>query len=599
MTVVLASNPKRCLRWYTQIKVLSFTTIFAIVTTELGVHSFQPPIVRSPPVCGVMHASEVRTNKPQCTPIEQEISPSISAEKERNFVRWMLGTNATAIWHEIPHPGKTLEVIGSIPSYVTGSYIKNGPGAFTSFDGHSRRYTHAFDGLARLQKFDINPTMTNGIETSVINFTTRYIDSQWYRSTRFQNTIPGHLSVGPVDPPFSFPQVVLNTLRLDNTCVNIMSMPGSSDEKKHHLAAVTDADVVQRIDLETLETLGVVEKTKIRGTMGLTTFSTAHSKVSPHDGCTYNYHAEIGVNSCWAHIVRSDGTTKTSIGKVPGAPDPDRWWRFPYVHEISMTNNYVVLVLSPVLVDLWEAVRQKCVLPTLQFDDSEQSSTRICLFDIHEKKPVQVFHAPPLWSFHHVNAYEDEDCRVVLDLIAYDTPGIANGPHGYLYMENMRNASSRLNQEREGQVWRFVLDPSSPSPTVEPERKVMLDPTTQEEVTMELTSVAPEVLGRPYRFVYGFTGFYQGKLGYLDWALYKQNVVDNAFAGAWYEEFMYPGEVTFVKDPTGTEEDDGVLLSTVYDSRKDENFLLILDARTMEEKARAYVGVGLYVSNCR
>ena len=41
---------------------------------------------------------------------------------------------------------------------------------------------------------------------------------------------------------------------------------------------------------------------------------------------------------------------------------------------------------------------------------------------------------------------------------------------------------------------------------------------------MELIDVTPDCLGRPYRYVYGLTGFYQGKPGYMDWALVKQDV---------------------------------------------------------------------------
>ena len=50
---------------------------------------------------------------------------------------------------------------------------------------------------------------------------------------------------------------------------------------------------------------------------------------------------------------------------------------------------------------------------------------------------------------------------------------------------------------------------------------------------------------------------------------------------------LYPGEPVFVPAPNATAEDDGVLLSVVLDIANDVSFLLVLDAATLEEKARA------------
>jgi torulene dioxygenase len=52
-----------------------------------------------------------------------------------------------------------------------------------------------------------------------------------------------------------------------------------------------------------------------------------------------------------------------------------------------------------------------------------------------------------------------------------------------------------------------------------------------------------------------------------------------------------PGEAVFVADPEGTKEDDGVLLSVVLDGRLEKSYLLVLDARTMTEVARAEMNI--------
>jgi len=57
-----------------------------------------------------------------------------------------------------------------------------------------------------------------------------------------------------------------------------------------------------------------------------------------------------------------------------------------------------------------------------------------------------------------------------------------------------------------------------------------------------------------------------------------------------HESSNYYGEMTFVPDPEGSNEDDGVLWSHVYDGIRRESYLLVLDARTMEPLAKAYSG---------
>ena len=53
---------------------------------------------------------------------------------------------------------------------------------------------------------------------------------------------------------------------------------------------------------------------------------------------------------------------------------------------------------------------------------------------------------------------------------------------------------------------------------------------------------------------------------------------------------MYPSEPVFVPNPEGVDEDDGVILSNVVCSKPDQHpFLLILDAKTFKETARAEV----------
>jgi len=209
-----------------------------------------------------------------------------------------------------------------------------------------------------------------------------------------------------------------------------------------------------------------------------------------------------------------------------------------------------------------------------------------------EEEPIRTYLAPPMFAYHHVNAFEDGSSgNVVLDLLAYSDASNLNSPNGYLYMDNMKTQERRLKQVQEGQVWRLVMDLNKPHTSITPEKRVVVDEKTNLPWSLELPTVAPHVLGKPYRYAYGYTGFYRGQRnGFMDWPILKQDVAQNVRNGLWYEEYAYPGEPIFVADPRGKNEDDGVLLSSVYDARRRENFLLVLDATNMEELARAYTG---------
>jgi beta,beta-carotene 9',10'-dioxygenase len=56
----------------------------------------------------------------------------------------------------------------------------------------------------------------------------------------------------------------------------------------------------------------------------------------------------------------------------------------------------------------------------------------------------------------------------------------------------------------------------------------------------------------------------------------------------WNENDTSPGEPVFVPTPGDEAEDDGVLLSVVLDGKGKRSFLLVLDAATLRESARAY-----------
>ena len=88
---------------------------------------------------------------------------------------------------------------------------------------------------------------------------------------------------------------------------------------------------------------------------------------------------------------------------------------------------------------------------------------------------------------------------------------------------------------------------------------------------------------RPYRYVWGVGT--DG--GWID-RIVKADVQERR-STVWAEDGCFAGEPVFVAAPEADDEDEGVLLSVVLDGRKGNSFLLVLDARSLEELARAEV----------
>jgi len=90
--------------------------------------------------------------------------------------------------------------------------------------------------------------------------------------------------------------------------------------------------------------------------------------------------------------------------------------------------------------------------------------------------------------------------------------------------------------------------------------------------------------GKPYQFMYG-VWMSSGNAAYYD-GLIKQDMQSGNYT-TWTMPNQYPGEPIFVPDPDGLAEDDGVVMTNVLDTAKNETYLLILDAKTMTRVAHA------------
>ena len=86
------------------------------------------------------------------------------------------------------------------------------------------------------------------------------------------------------------------------------------------------------------------------------------------------------------------------------------------------------------------------------------------------------------------------------------------------------------------------------------------------------------------RFAYGWAA-----IDYWRQSLVKKDLVDSMNDVTWSVDSHYPGEPFFIPDPEGRAEDDGLVVTVVYDGTAGFSYLLLLDGRSFTEVTRAYL----------
>jgi len=175
-----------------------------------------------------------------------------------------------------------------------------------------------------------------------------------------------------------------------------------------------------------------------------------------------------------------------------------------------------------------------------------------------------IYITDPFFAFHHVNAFESSSNEIILDIIAYNDSSIIRS----LYLDVLRGGfsscrASTLSYSASDLYYEILANDSMEPPRINYRQYNTKD----------------------YRFVYAVGQTYDFA-GRRNWPLVKVDIMERR-SKVWFENDCYPGEPVFVPRPDGIAEDDGIILSVVLDSKKGNSFLLILDAKSFEEIARA------------
>jgi carotenoid cleavage dioxygenase-like enzyme len=233
------------------------------------------------------------------------------------------------------------------------------------------------------------------------------------------------------------------------------------------------------------------------------------------------------------------------------------------MHSFATTPDHVVLTECPLRVNpLRLALSGRPFIENYVWEP--EAGARFHVVDRATGRLRGSYETDPFFCFHHVNAFERAGGHeLVVDLVAYDDPAVIEA----LYLDGDGPRAELPHSE----LRRYVIDLRSGAVRWD----VLADDVELPRIDYGRSN------GHDYRFAY-FTG---SDGGWID-RLVKVDVTE-ASSVTWSAPGCYPGEPVFVRNPDGTTEDDGVVLSVVLDTHAGRSFLLVLDAGRFEELARA------------
>lgn len=510
----------------------------------------------------------------------------------------------------------SLPVKGCIPPWVRGALYRNGPGVFDldKADGRKFRFDHWFDGLTVMHKFEVG-------EGGSVTYRNRHLNTPLEEHTKQHGWNSPGFAQDPCDSLF---------YRVASSLVGSRKRPVDPDtglaanenvgvtvgRMQGRLVSRTDANALVEVDPEDLKprpmTSYSASMPELKGFL-----SAAHAQYDPIAGETYNYVLDFPRGAglyrifCVPDAHAGEANASSSAGQQPAAGEAGSsssggadahastnagagmghvLANVPadaaYIHSFGLTQRYVILLVWPALFSPLKLAAGYSLLTSMHWSGSKK--VKAYVVDRQKDGPgwIATYELDPFYCFHTVNAFDEGD-DIVIDLITYADLGVLEE----LKLDNLRNPDRRRTFGGAPATLQRILLPNVPAAAAAGPKAASAGTvsTLSDALEYELPRINRGLQFKPYRWMYAIAV----KTGVSPWVdrLAKVDVTTGS-ALEWAEPGCYPGEPIFLPEPGAdprTEEDRGVLLSVVLHGPSQRSFLLVLDAQSMKELARAEV----------
>ncbi len=270
----------------------------------------------------------------------------------------------------------------------------------------------------------------------------------------------------------------------------------------------------------------------------LKTGMTAHPKACPRTGELHFFGYGFVPPYLVYHVLDAEGRLVKSEEITVGGPT--------MVHDFAITGRHVIFMDLPVCFDLELAMRG--VMP---YRWSEDYPARVGVMPRGgSNADLRWLDVDPCYVFHPMNAYDDDKGRVVVDTARYESL--------------WRDTAARFDAAK---LHRWILDPSTGS-VVE---------TALDDRTIEFPRVDERLTGSRHRFGYAVANP-GGGVNQPATELVKYDLATGRSETHDFGSGRVPSEGVFAPASDSSGEDEGWVMSYVYDQRENASDFVVLDA---------------------
>jgi beta,beta-carotene 9',10'-dioxygenase len=426
--------------------------------------------------------------------------------------------------------GVPLTITGSVPPDLVGTMYRIGPGRF-QIGGHS--VGHWLDGFALLSSVSFG---SHGVTC-----TSRFLASSWYRRALTDDAIPA----GSFDSQSARRGRHLSN---DNANMNITTW-------RNELEALGDTPQRVLIDPATLATIRTRRSTALNRCCA----SSPHPVVDRLTGERFDLSLCNGDPAGYVISVTDPEGMTRRLCVVPSS-------RLGYMHSFSVTERWVVIVEGPFTAHPRSLSSSRRLYLRNYVWDAGRGS-RILVVDRRTGALKATLSTRPLFTLHHINAWDEGD-RIVVDLAAYADPSILDS----LAFDNGEVPTGDFPAPL---ATRLFIDLEH--------KRVVCSPLKCPPGEFCITDARFSMRQHTIVFAAGPT-----RTGEPIDRLWRSDMTTGQLV-TWSSDNCFPGAPVLVPAAADDSEGEGWLLSIVLDVMAKRSFVLILDAATMVEQARAWL----------
>lgn len=447
---------------------------------------------------------------------------------------------------------ENIDYEGSLPLWLKGSLINNGP---AQFEVGNTTFTHWFDGFAMLKRFDFNE--------GKIRFQNQFLRSQQYlksnalkilnqdefgtyaNGTWLKTAFKKLISQKEVPP---YDNCNVNTIRIGNDFI-----------------AMTETNELIKFDPRNLESMGSFHFSD--NIQGQTTL--AHPHLDVNTGEIININMQIG-KTCQYHVYKlMPGSLKREIIKTL------KYNEFFYMHSFSITKNFIVLFKTPLCINKWKIILGATFSRSFYWKNNLVSYFVVINRLTGETHEIE---AEPFVCLHSINSFENDN-EIIVDLACYKK----GNPYEYFYLENLKSNHPKLMK---ADARRYILNLNK--------KHCQMETINKDYIEFPRINYKSRN-GSNYKHAY-MTRMTNNVEFFLN-AIQKLNV-NSGETITWQQPDYYPGEPVFIAKPNSAIEDEGVVMFIAYNNTSQHSALIVLDAQTMQQMVEAilpfHLPIGLH-----